>query len=323
LKSANVIDEKSESVFRFELENKYQFDQFKKKVISNPETLFLMVVDECHWGCNQSGIHNTMVNDDELAQKENLFTLLVSATPYNVLSDKSRIEEKYLIDGKFYKFKNHKTKKEDYELVSVTNKMDVKKIPHSSIFEWLGKYPEHRVVQWETQIDDDDSDMATYKSLNYYFEHRESKNTLRKDDIFESISKGNKDRILDALLIADYGFRILTKELFNNQYDVSSFSRYFDKFYEIFFHDLPSFNLKESEKKKDKFEFKEFKDRIPKKYIVHLLKYLGIHENESNLTSMLKKNDRIIMKGHMEKILKAFPKSETDDGKIVQFNFSN
>jgi hypothetical protein len=308
-------------VFRFELENKNQFDQFKKKVISNPETLFLMVVDECHWGCNLSGIHNTMVNDEELSQKENLFTLLVSATPYNVLSDKSRIEEKYLIDGNYYKFKNHRPKKEDYELINVKDTTDFKRITESSINKWLGMNPEHRVVLWETQIDDDDSDVATYKSLNYYFEHRESKNTIRKDDIFESISKDQKDRILDALLIADYGFRILTKVLFNNQYDLSTFNENFDNFYKFFFHDIPSFNLKETEKKKSKFEFKEFKDRIPKKYIVQLLNVLGIRETETNLTSMLKNNNRELMKSHMEKILKSFPKSETDDGKFIQIEY--
>ncbi|KAK9820350.1 hypothetical protein WJX72_009343 [[Myrmecia] bisecta] len=76
-------------------------------------------VDECHWGITRQGAHDAFVNDfrpdltqsdaagkgervpaDDSGQqldRQNLVTLLVSATPYALLTRKSRIPEQYLV----------------------------------------------------------------------------------------------------------------------------------------------------------------------------------------------------------------------------------
>lgn len=59
-----------------------------------------MVVDECHYGATLRQAHDTYVNDyaslqrtgqAELLQQDNFLTLLVSATPYSMLTNSSRI----------------------------------------------------------------------------------------------------------------------------------------------------------------------------------------------------------------------------------------
>jgi len=83
----------------------------------NAKKLFVMVVDECHYGATLQQAHDTYVNDynwlddnnspqhgpkkDKIAvrtngparllQQDNVVTLLVSATPYSVLTCDSRL----------------------------------------------------------------------------------------------------------------------------------------------------------------------------------------------------------------------------------------
>ena len=86
---------------------------------ANAQKLFVMIVDECHYGATRQQAHDTYVNDynwldDEdsaqhgpkrdkradrpaghaaLLQQNNVLTLLVSATPYSMLTCNSRLPE--------------------------------------------------------------------------------------------------------------------------------------------------------------------------------------------------------------------------------------
>ncbi|DBB00174.1 TPA: hypothetical protein ACH3X1_014010 [Trebouxia sp. C0004] len=86
----------------------------------NENKLFVMIVDECHAGITASQAHDMIVNDfswgngdeaqrckcdksgephpssGELLSQHNLVTILVSATPYNLLTSKSRLPFKYI-----------------------------------------------------------------------------------------------------------------------------------------------------------------------------------------------------------------------------------
>lgn len=83
-------------------------------MLTEPKSLFITVADECHWGPAAFAAHDQMVNDNtskrgaeegsasapqlsELLQQENYVVLLVSATPYNVISRKSRLPEEYMV----------------------------------------------------------------------------------------------------------------------------------------------------------------------------------------------------------------------------------
>ena len=61
---------------------------------SKPAVLYVMIADECHWGPTLDGAHNRYINDEELVGACNLLLLLVSATPYNVLTHNSRVDQK-------------------------------------------------------------------------------------------------------------------------------------------------------------------------------------------------------------------------------------
>ena len=53
-----------------------------------------MVADECHWGPVKGSQHDKFVNDPDLCSAPNFLLLLVSATPYNVLTCNSRIDQR-------------------------------------------------------------------------------------------------------------------------------------------------------------------------------------------------------------------------------------
>ena len=77
------------------------FEDFKRMALiqleelrnGNPAVLFVLIADECHWGPTVGGEHDRFVNDPELIEAANVLTLLVSATPYNVLTRNSRIDQ--------------------------------------------------------------------------------------------------------------------------------------------------------------------------------------------------------------------------------------
>lgn len=57
------------------------------KVNKQPDTLFLVVQDECHWGIKAKGVLDTVfINRDDTINAQNLFFLQVSATAYNTIA---------------------------------------------------------------------------------------------------------------------------------------------------------------------------------------------------------------------------------------------
>lgn len=88
-----------------------QWVSFREEVLKCPKRLFITIADECHWGPKAFQAYDKMVNDyaegqaagssgsvqDGLLQQENYFVLLVSATPYNVISRASLIPEEYMV----------------------------------------------------------------------------------------------------------------------------------------------------------------------------------------------------------------------------------
>ena len=101
-----ITTEDHSNVLRICLGSEMQraWDNFIKEAERNPNKLYLVIHDECHWasGENQSAFkfmgfpegdyHYT--RDEEQKLLPNLFTLMVSATPYNIytlIQDKSKI----------------------------------------------------------------------------------------------------------------------------------------------------------------------------------------------------------------------------------------
>ncbi|CAM9177501.1 unnamed protein product [Ectocarpus sp. 13 AM-2016] len=74
------------------------FERFRTRVLQNPRILFVIVADECHNGCTHGGAHNKYVNDENLHHQSNFVLLGVSATPYNCLTSKSRVDESNVIE---------------------------------------------------------------------------------------------------------------------------------------------------------------------------------------------------------------------------------
>ncbi|CAM9719306.1 unnamed protein product, partial [Pylaiella littoralis] len=74
------------------------FKGFKARVDAKKDTLFVLVADECHYGCTVGGAHDEYVNDPDLHRCDNFVLLGVSATPYNCLTKKSRVDKSNVIE---------------------------------------------------------------------------------------------------------------------------------------------------------------------------------------------------------------------------------
>lgn len=72
-------------------------ESFFQSVQANKKILHFIIADECHWGISKNGAHAKLINSQNC---ENLFVLLVSATPFNVLSKTSRVhnDELHIVD---------------------------------------------------------------------------------------------------------------------------------------------------------------------------------------------------------------------------------
>lgn len=94
-------------------------DQVRDPV--NQDKLFVMIVDECHFGITANQAHDMIVNDfswadgkdakrskcdkagrphatsGKLLEQRNLVTILVSATPYNLLTNMSRLPLEFVV----------------------------------------------------------------------------------------------------------------------------------------------------------------------------------------------------------------------------------
>eukprot|EP00698_Gefionella_okellyi_P017046 TRINITY_DN493_c0_g1_i12.p1 TRINITY_DN493_c0_g1~~TRINITY_DN493_c0_g1_i12.p1 ORF type:complete len:1061 (-),score=158.94 TRINITY_DN493_c0_g1_i12:3446-6628(-) len=73
------------------------FRQFCDAVVDpgNEDVLYVLVADECHWGLQRDGMQDSLLHYHDLRKQSNVVTLMVSATPYAVLTKSSRIPEIY------------------------------------------------------------------------------------------------------------------------------------------------------------------------------------------------------------------------------------
>ncbi|XP_022807894.1 uncharacterized protein LOC111344892 [Stylophora pistillata] len=73
------------------------FEVLKRDVQDKPQTLFVIVADECHWGITKDkerkpSAHNLFINEwCKENQHQNVIVLQISATPYNLLTQNSRL----------------------------------------------------------------------------------------------------------------------------------------------------------------------------------------------------------------------------------------
>jgi hypothetical protein len=89
------------------LENKTIFGKMEEAIKKRKDTLFLLIHDEAHYGATKEkkgdeatkgGAVDAFINSPEVLRSDNVVTLLVSATPYNLVSYDSRIPEDNVVD---------------------------------------------------------------------------------------------------------------------------------------------------------------------------------------------------------------------------------
>ena len=74
------------------------FEQLKKEVQEKPRTLFIIIADECHWGITKGkdqkpSAHNLFINKWCEESPRNVVVVQISATPFNLLTQDSRLPE--------------------------------------------------------------------------------------------------------------------------------------------------------------------------------------------------------------------------------------
>ena len=84
--------------------NNFSDEQLRKReklmedVTNNPETLFLVVHDEAHYEATNGGAADGLINHDVLRYAQNVVTLFVSATPYNLVTQDSQVPEANVVN---------------------------------------------------------------------------------------------------------------------------------------------------------------------------------------------------------------------------------
>ncbi|XP_068230443.1 uncharacterized protein [Palaemon carinicauda] len=85
-------------VFKYNSKTLSDHNKFEEEVFNNPKTLFLIIADEAHWGATTADKpHSLLINEwsrkDEHGKSvySNVILLLVTATPYNLLTENSRL----------------------------------------------------------------------------------------------------------------------------------------------------------------------------------------------------------------------------------------
>ena len=217
-----------------------EFDDFKKRVLAQPSTLFVMVPDECHWGALKGSPHDRYVNDPELNQAENVVVLMVSATPYCTLTLDSRLQERYVSRDnqtdifvhtasnggrKFYVQQDADRAK----CLSEVPEPDQKLVTDLHLISWQEVVKEtsvvnpHRLtsnadVEWLQQAMPEEmreEEVHKYQSLGETLQstHMSAKDEqlLRRDDGFEKLLNNSDFRNMDAsrVLAVDYVFNLL------------------------------------------------------------------------------------------------------------------
>ena len=80
-------------------ETEKRFEQLKKDIQEKPTTLFIIIADECHWGITKDkdqmpSAHNLFINEwGKEKSPRNVVVLQISATPFNLLTQNSRLPE--------------------------------------------------------------------------------------------------------------------------------------------------------------------------------------------------------------------------------------
>ena len=75
------------------------FEQLKRDIQDKPRTLFIIIADECHWGITKDkdqtpSAHNLFINEwGKENSPRNVVVLQISATPFNLLTQNSRLPE--------------------------------------------------------------------------------------------------------------------------------------------------------------------------------------------------------------------------------------
>ena len=189
-----------------------EFTLFKQRVETNPGTLFVVIADECHWGALQAKPHDRYVNDADLCQKENVVVLLVSATPYCLLTADSRLPKRV---------EANTAESQQCLDVHYCSWQDVivqrRRFINDAAVEWLegelqSRSAEPQSFNFREQFAAaNDPAGSTYQSLDSVYLNP-SKNLVRSDPEFEKLMQHEALQGLSAgkVLAVDYAFRMIT-----------------------------------------------------------------------------------------------------------------
>ena len=75
-----------------------KIEKLKQRIKSEQETLFFLVIDECHYAPVKGNIVDELINSDVVSNAPNLIQLQVSATPYSFVTKNSRIRPENIVD---------------------------------------------------------------------------------------------------------------------------------------------------------------------------------------------------------------------------------
>ena len=76
----------------------HKMNILKKRILEEKETFFFIVHDEAHYAPLKNNLADFFINDRQIISAPNLILLQVSATPYNLVTQDSRIKKKNRID---------------------------------------------------------------------------------------------------------------------------------------------------------------------------------------------------------------------------------
>ena len=99
LESCNCERDGKKRMFMYvrSAETDTHFEKLKEDVQEKPQTLFVIVADECHWGitkdkASKPSAHNLFINEWSKGNPpKNVIVLQISATPFNLLTQNSRL----------------------------------------------------------------------------------------------------------------------------------------------------------------------------------------------------------------------------------------
>ena len=76
----------------------HKMNILKKRILEEKETFFFIVHDEAHYAPMKNNLVDCFINDRQIISAPNLILLQVSATPYCLVTQDSRIKPKNRID---------------------------------------------------------------------------------------------------------------------------------------------------------------------------------------------------------------------------------